>query len=385
MVSLFIVLLANGRYGKQETVKGLIRSESYYRLTSEKAGNVTDLYVKEGDSVNKGDPLFRVALLWHDVSDQGTSGNMHDETVKRLNHTLNELEAELTEHQNEQKMMVAQKNQFFAGLNNSLQLIDRILIDYGNKKEIYAAQLRDFKQLLKTKSINKSEIENTRQLILENELSIKKSQVEKSGLLQTQAEKEIYYSRIEHDSFVSENEIKRKKREVISELNKMKMLQEYIVTAPVKGIIDDVGIVKGDFIDGRTLTPSVIIKEDVPLNPEVILQLSSHQIGLLNKNQKVFLRVDTFPYENFGLLVGEVKNVSSTPTKVSLDDKESWFRVKLDILENDQYNKIPLDFLSDGMTVTTSLRQEKQTLLEWLFLPVKKALKRNPDYTHAEK
>lgn len=73
MTAVFIVLLVNGRYGKQEDVKGLIRSESFYRLTAEKAGNVAAIYVNEGDIVNPGDAIFSVALLWQNIKDQTVS------------------------------------------------------------------------------------------------------------------------------------------------------------------------------------------------------------------------------------------------------------------------------------------------------------------------
>lgn len=385
MTAIFMLLLLNGRYGKQEDVKGLIRSESFYRLTAEKPGNVSAIYVNEGDSVNPGDAIFSVALLWQNTKDHNGVGNMAEETTKRLNETLVEFETERKNQSENHDQLLIQKESYFNELTQSIAIAENAIKDYYDKKRLYATQLRDLTRLYKDNAITKTEVENTRQLIIENELGVKKSEVEKSGLLQTKIEKEIHYAKLEQESLQRKNDISRKIREIGSELNNIRMRQEYIVTSPIKGIVHDMGILKGDFIDGRTLTPSVILKENIAAEPVVVLQLSSKQIGLISPGEKVFVRVDTFPYESYGVLAAKVINISTTPTRVSVDDKESWFRVKLNILANDKHNKIPMEFLADGMTVSASLRQPKQTLIEWLFLPVKQALKRNPDYIHAEK
>lgn len=110
---LFITLLVQGNYGKQETARGLIRNESFYRVAASKVGNVVELYVHEGESVEKGAPLFRVALPWQDVKDQQNGKSMLTETIARLNETQNEIKKEVTLQQLEWETL-KNKKRFFS-------------------------------------------------------------------------------------------------------------------------------------------------------------------------------------------------------------------------------------------------------------------------------
>lgn len=375
---LFILLLSQGRYGKQETVKGLIRNESFFRVAADKVGNVLELYVEEGNLVSKGQPLFRIALPWQDVRDQQNGESMLEESILRLKATQGDLQREGEFLAKELSSLAQQKKSFFNSIDRNLTKMEGIGKDYQQKKNIFTKQLKDYEELLKSRSINKTDVENLRQYLIDNNVALKKTIMEKQNLLQNKAEKQISYARSERELLQTINDVERRKRELINELNKIQMQQEYVVTSPVDGIVHDVGILKGDFVDGKS--PSMIVKTNTHAQPLAILHLTSSQIGLLDRDEKIFLRVDTFPYQNYGMLTAHVVNVSKTPTKVSLDDKESWYRVKLQLDEHDELNKIPLAQLNDGMSVTTSLRQPEQTLMEWLFLPVKKAFKRNPDF-----
>ncbi|WP_380180618.1 HlyD family secretion protein [Kalamiella sp. sgz302252] len=376
--SLFIIILIQGRYGKQEIVRGLVRDESYYRIAASKVGNVTELYVKEGEIVDQGAPLFRVALPWQDVKDQLNGKSMLQETILRLTEAQRDIKTEQDLYQREWDNLVRQKEKYFLQLNNKLEKISQVEADYEQKTKLYKKQMAELVSLLKTKSINKSEVENLKQIIIDNNLALAKAKIERETLLQSQAEQEINYLRMERELLQNKNNLEARLRDIVNELNKIQMEQEYIVTSPVAGKVHDVGILEGDFVDGKV--PSMIIKKGESSKPVVILYLSGNQIGLIDKNEKVFLRVDTFPYESYGMVSARVTNIASTPTLVSMDEKESLFRVKLKITEEDKFSKIPLAWLNDGMPVTTSLRQPKQNLFEWLFLPMKKALKRNPDF-----
>lgn len=375
---IFILILTQGRYGKQEMVKGLIRNESFFRVAADRMGNVLDIYAEEGQAVKKGAPLFRIALPWQDATDQHNGTSMTKESISRLRQTQSELQREGLSLEKELADLIKQKTAFFSSIDQNISKIDGIEKDYLLKKKILATQLKDYEKLLLSKSINKTDVENVRQYSLDNNVALTRTVMEKQNLLQNKAEKQISYARTERELLQIRDDVERRKRELINDLNKIEMQQEYIVTSPVDGIIHDVGILKGDFVDGKS--PSMIVKTDTQAQPLAILHLTSSQIGLLDRHEKIFLRVDTFPYESYGMLTAHVVNVSKTPTKVSLDDKDSWFRVKLQLDEHDALSKIPLDRLNDGMSVTTSLRQPEQTLMEWLFLPVKKAFKRNPDF-----
>ena len=373
----FILLLTLGRYGKQETVKGLVRSESFFRVAAKTPGNISELYVTEGESVAKGSPLFRLELPFQDAEDQQNGKSVVQESIRRLLDTRTELLAEEQRLVAEIESQKIQQGSYFESLKSSADKLTEIQNDNQKKKLSLTRQLQDYEQLLKSKSINKTEVESLRNYIADHNVAMKKVAIEIESLEQTRAEKEYYYTRVQRELEQNSNDIARKKRDVFNELNKIQMQHDYIVSAPVDGIVHDIGVLRGDYVDGTT--PAMIVQADKKAEPVVILYLSTSQIGLVEPREKVLLRVDTFPYEHYGVIAAKVVNISQTPTKISIDDKESHFRVKLQFDSTDEHSKIPLSMLSDGMSVTASLRQPPQTLFEWLFLPVKKAFQRNPD------
>ncbi|NWA62798.1 HlyD family efflux transporter periplasmic adaptor subunit [Pantoea sp. B9002] len=370
-----IVLLMQGRYGKQEIVQGVIREGAYYRVSPNKPGNVVEVYVKEGDTVKKGDKLLRVSLLWQDSNNKNTNESIYDETATRLGKIKETL---LEEKNNLHKELIeinVRKVNYAKNYREAIEKIDLIKSDYSKKREIYKSQLADYNRLIKSKAITKAELENTKQNDVDNELAIKKVDIEKNALEKEREEKELSFHRIEREIIQSRSVLEKRISDNENEMNNIALQQDYIVTAPADSIVHDIGIRQGDYIDGAM--PSVILKGESNTQSFAILYLTTQQIGLLDKDEELFIRIDTFPYENYGTLSARVTNVSDTPIKLSLDQKESLFRVKVNLSEG--RGRIPLFALKDGMTLTTSLRQPPLTLLEWLFLPVVKTFKRNPD------
>lgn len=375
---LLLIILFQGRYGKQETVKGVIRVPSYYRMTASKPGNIAEVYVKDGQQVKEGEPLFKVSLLWQDASELNGDHYIQHQTLVRLTDIKNKYENEKQLHEKEQNALNIRRDTYLSQTHDILLKLNSIERDYKKKREIFHNQLAEMQQLLKNKAINKSEVDNIRQMSLDNDMAMNKLDVERNKLLQEKADKEMALSRSQLDATQRRNLLDKRISDLYNEMNNIELQQNYTVHSPVEGIVHDVAVMKGDFVDGKM--PSVILKQDTAPLPEAVIYLSGKQIGLLDKAQPVHLRVDSLPYENYGTLSAHVKNVSETPIELNLDEKKIVFRVKLHFDESNADRRIPLSVLKDGMTLTTSLREPRKSLIEWLFIPVTKSFKRNPDF-----
>ncbi|MBO1811264.1 HlyD family efflux transporter periplasmic adaptor subunit [Serratia ureilytica] len=372
-LTVLVFILSQGRYGRQENVKGLVRNEAFYRVSSEKSGNVLDLYVKEGQPVTQGQPLYRLSLPVQKA--EHAEGDLQEENLIRLRGIKKGYMEEQARLDKEIETLKSEKNNFYSQLALDQTKLQEIESGYIKKRIILNKQLGDYKILLKSNAINKAEMERLEQSIIDNEMAIKKSSLERQNINRNKSERELYFVKLERESEQNKNDLIRKSIEINREIERTEMQHDYILTSPVDGTVHDVGVLKGDYTDG--VTPAVIVKENVKSKPVVILYLTSKQSGLVRTGQKLSLRVDAFPYEIYGTLKAEVINVSKTPTRIGMDEKESWFRTRLNILDNPAKDKISLSELNDGMTVTTTLREDDQSLLEWLFLPVKKVIKLN--------
>jgi hemolysin D len=81
-----------------------------------------------------------------------------------------------------------------------------------------------------------------------------------------------------------------------------------VLTAPVDGVIQQLAV----HTNGGVVTPAQALLVVVPLDShlEIEAMVSNHDIGFVHVGQQVEIKVDTFSFTRYGLLHGEVLNVS---------------------------------------------------------------------------
>lgn len=380
IVIVLLALLLKGKYGKQDNVKGLIRIESFFRIIPPTPGNVSAVNVKTGEQIKKGDILFSVSLLPQDSPGNENNISSQQENRARIEALKQAYNKEIRQLQEETESVKREQQVYFSQVDKNLEKISQVRNNLLKKKTLFKQQLNELTQLLTEQAISKSEIETLKKSALDNDTAIKQAEIEQQNIAKNRAEKLIYFARLQREIKQSINELTRKTADIDDSLSRLRMENEYLIRAPVDGVVHDTAILPGDFVDGKT--PSVIIKGQESKKIAVVLFLTSKQIKQITRQQTLHLRVDSFPYEKFGMLQAKVEHISLTPIKISLDSKEALFRAYLNLDSSAPNPNIPLASLTDGMNVTTVLRQSEKNLLEWLFLPVKKAIERNPEILH---
>lgn len=103
--------------------------------------------------------------------------------------------------------------------------------------------------------------------------------------------------------------------------------------------------------------------------------LPSRAIGFVEKNQKVLIRYDAFPYQRYGLYGGRIVQIAETvinPNEISiqLPIQEPVYRIKVELDKQtvNAYNKeMPLQ---TGMSVAAEIILEERSLGQWLLEPI---------------
>ena len=160
-------------------------------------------------------------------------------------------------------------------------------------------------------------------------------------------------------------ETERQLRSLGSEIQRIGQEQEnYIITAPISGrLVGFSGIQKGNFlVQGQNIGE---ISPEESLVAECLV--SPKDIGFINNQQKVKFQVDTYNYNQWGLLEGTVKEIDQNIT-INQQTGEAYFRVlcKMDKnylqLKNGYKGKI-----GKGMTLTSRFHLIDRTLWQLLF------------------
>jgi len=160
-------------------------------------------------------------------------------------------------------------------------------------------------------------------------------------------------------------EVERQIRSLTSEINRISQEQKnYVITAPISGrLINYSGIQKGNFvIQGQSVGE---ISPDESLVAECMV--SPKDIGFVQTGQKVKFQIDTYDYNQWGLLEGKVKEIDHNIT-INQQTGDAYFRV-LCIMDKD-YLQLKNGYkgqIGKGMTLTARFHLTERTLWQLLF------------------
>ena len=164
---------------------------------------------------------------------------------------------------------------------------------------------------------------------------------------------------------VQKRDVERQIRSLGAEVQRINQEQKnYIITAPISGrLVQFSGIQKGNFIiQGQ---PIGEISPEESLVAECLV--TPKDIGFIKIGQNVKFQVDTYNYNQWGLLEGKVKEIDQNIT-VNQQTGEAYFRVLCKMDKN--YLQLKNGYkgqIGKGMTLTARFHLTDRTLWQLLF------------------
>ncbi len=160
-------------------------------------------------------------------------------------------------------------------------------------------------------------------------------------------------------------QVERQLRSLNSEITKINQEQKnYIITAPISGrLVNFSGLQKGNFIIQGQNVGEISPEQSLVVECFVLPK----DIGFIHTGQKVKFQVDTYNYNQWGLLNGSVQEINQNIT-VNPQTGEGFFRV-LCTMDKD-YLQLKNGYkgqISKGMTLTTRFHLIDRTLWQLLF------------------
>lgn len=182
--------------------------------------------------------------------------------------------------------------------------------------------------------------------------------------IQTAYEKEV---------FARMTDVEQSVLQVNKELVQTATSKEYTtIKAPTSGRVNQQAIHgPGVFVEaGDTLL--TLVPETLPIHAEI--KVTNQDLSYIHLRQRAALRVDAFPYQKFGRLMGTVTAISPSSQK---DDKgNSLYKLTITLDEQCLRTKEKCHPLRPGMTLSTDLITRKKTLLSFITEPLQMKLDR---------
>ncbi len=154
--------------------------------------------------------------------------------------------------------------------------------------------------------------------------------------------------------------------ELIAQLNAW--AQSYLLVSPIKGIVTQMGVwSKNQNINvGETVFTVIPSIQDTPKGKAL---LPVQGAGKVKRGQRVNVRLNNFPDQEFGYLIGQVESISSVPTA------DGVYVVEVNFPNGMQTNYGQTLPITQQMQGVADIITEDLRLIERFFMPVKKLLK----------
>jgi HlyD family secretion protein/adhesin transport system membrane fusion protein len=390
-IMLFLVLFIAWiySYSIDEMVIGsgrVIPSSNSKIIQHLEGGIVEKIYVKEGDRVKKGAPLFKVKNSFYTSDTQqkkielenlnrqivrlSSLINLKKEIKFRTQHPLNKVERDIF---NSQMKHFLEKQSLYQGELDKLRLekkqkngkIDNLNLELKIVKE----QLFITNKLLKKGAASKqqylNELAKQQSLItqigtLKNDIPIINQQIKSAMTKMTTFKSEMKSKWLEELNECKIKAIKLKENQIASIDRESRQL----ITSPVNGVVKKLNF---NTLGGIIKSGDNIV-EITPLDDTLIIEakIKSNDRGDLIVGQDVSIEISAYSYSKYGFLKGKLIFIS--PDSFTDSDNNSHYIVKV---EAKNHKVAEGKEIIPGMVATIHIKTGKKTILTYILKPLK--------------
>ncbi len=391
-ILIFIVLLGLWLFfGKTDVVVSarakVIPAGDVKIVQSFLTGSVKKIFVKEGDFVKKDDPLIEIDPEAEESSIQAkkrTLALLELEAAKIRSLIENkafippsDIDAATVTlvtgmYETEKNLMREQQLQIDQQIKQIRQQIQATKINKNRLQELYKIGIQEQKELeevldliskdkynqLQKQNMNyQQEVSKLSHEILKLYEQLRELQKKKSLL------KQSFYNKFYESLSQKEKEITAYKSEIdMIEFRKKKQ----IITSPVDGTIGKMAI----NTVGAVVTPAerliTIIPKDAPIQLKATVQ--NKDIGFIKVGMPVAIKIDTFNFQRFGLIDGNVTKISAN----AIEDERLGlvYEVFIDPKQTSLMVEGEKRYITPGMSATAELKVGERRIIELFIYPL---------------
>lgn len=400
IISMFSVLVLWSIWGKIDiiaTSQGkLIPASNIKTIQTLTDSEIEEIYVQEGQYVKAGDDLIK----FNQTEVQANISRVKNE-MEALEIAIARLQALLTDNPEQNFTYNDKINEYLVKMHSNL--LKSQMTEKSAKLEVLQGQIN---KAMKEQDTIQADVNRLNKILpsVEERISKKKILVDKQLIARlTFLEQEEELTNITEQRNVQIKKIaeteenieylKKEMRQYLAEFNNNLMkeltesseklksynqelikyeeaLKRTVVKAPLSGYVQQlVYHTKGGVVE--TAKPIMnIVPEDYKLEADVMIL--NKDIGFVQPEQDVEIKIDSFPFTKYGTIKGKVRNISGDAIK---DEKLGLvYSARLTLLDN----KITADgnivLLKVGMGVTSEIKTGKRRVIEYLLSPVMKYL-----------
>lgn len=353
-------------------------------------GIIDEIFVKEGQIVDKGQPLLRL------------SGNIAQSGRDQLTSRLESLSLQaerLSAFAEDRRPNFEAISSDTAMIEDQRHLLDAQILARNQQEEIYQKQMQSQSSQLNAAIQKRESVVAALQLItsklnirqelvskgLNSTLQLIDAQREHAGIMADLRELEGTIAAL--NSSVAETksrivEIRGRLRQEaldklgtvtadLGEVRKQIVGQEdrvtrLMVNSPVHGIVQELPVKTM----GGVTQPGAMVAKVVPIEDELVadIQILPRDIGFVHAGQAVKVKVMAFDYARYGRVEGVLERIS--PTTFYDRERNPYYLARVRLASNHVGQNAQAHLIVPGMTVQADVATGEKTVLQYLLKPI---------------
>ncbi|UPR32833.1 HlyD family type I secretion periplasmic adaptor subunit [Vibrio crassostreae] len=360
-------------------------------LQSAIGGKLKQILVKEGQLVEKGQPLVEFDATFQRTALEELKSQQVTllASVERMNALLEQREPNLAEFEvdypeivSQQKAQLnAQKALYFQKrvvlekeseqIAEQLRSVEKALPSYEKELNATKQELNILEKGYKAGNISRLRVLEMRQKLASIEQKIEEARGKKAVLIKQadSTEQKIEQLLAEAKAKVSEDRSK-----AVSDLSALNArvrssqakLTNTMLVSPLQGLVQSLPSTQ----NGGVIQPGGTVVEIVPVGGKADFKarLSPRDIGFVSVGQPTRIKIDAFDYSRFGALKGAVESIS--PTTSQSERGEIYYEVVVSV-DTPYFRDNPESFsILPGMTGEVDITTGEKSVFQYLWKPI---------------
>ena len=367
-VILIAIYLIYGTYARRENVSGyLLPDKGVVKIYAIQPGLVTDVHVREGDKVSKGDLLFT-------ISTQRTNHHSTDvdaQILKKLKENKKIIQAKLKEQEHLNRHEYIQYRDQVAGLKRELRQLVGLIETHEKKYKVSQEQLDRLDQLFAKDFISKAGLVKAQEHHVDIQLRLDEARQQLSIKQNQLSDTSNLLGQLPLKASIKLAELNQQLSDIEQQILETEGRRIYTLRSPSSGRVTAIQASLGHRVKDKPLL--TVLPTDAQFKAELFIP--TRAIGFIKPGQSVLLRYSAFPYQRFGLykgIISKVTEVILSPDELDVPVKleEPVYRVSV-TPEKQVISAYGREFnLQAGMLLEASIILEGRSLGEWLLAPI---------------
>lgn len=407
--ALFLILLAWAIFGKLNIIasaEGRLVPQTYVKIVQPAdAGIVAQILVKEGEAVKAGQVLMRMDMKLAEADERSIQSDL---ILKRLqlrrvdaelaggpltrraddsSDRFNEVAAQYRDHHlayvdalDQARAAVAKAENETASAKEVLSKLRETTPIAQQQADAYADLGRQgYAPMLTVRDKQREYLEKARDLSAQVATVASLSAASAAAKKQLDEVKSKYDSDLRNERVEADGQYRKLVQDALKQQHKTALLE---LRAPQAGIVKNIAA----HTIGTVVSPGAVLLTLVPENEPLLAEvmIKNDDVGFVFEHQKVKIKLLAYPFEEYGMVDGEVINLEADASDpdpqqpkdttsgkpAPTQDYKAMIALNTQTLsaEGERLKLVP------GMQVIAEINQGRRTVLEYLLSPVRETL-----------